>query len=183
MERLDFSVENLFGPVTTNLNEWMNRLPNAVITFLVGLIIIRILSWVAGWIISFFRMPRGLKEIIGSLVDALLMVFLIIVTLQALGLNNVALVFSAAVAALGLALGNGSVTLVHDISAGIYLARDTDFSIGDIVKVGDKETQGEIISMDMRRTRIRDNKGAVHSLPNSLIERNEYILITKKRDR
>jgi len=35
----------------------------------------------------------------------------------------------------------------------------------------------------MRRTRIRTKEGTIHSMPNSLIERKEYILVTKKRDR
>jgi small-conductance mechanosensitive channel len=74
-------------------------------------------------------------------------------------------------------------TLVKDVLSGIFLARDRDFGIGDIVQAGESKVEGEIISMDLRRTRIRDTKNHIHSLPNSVIEGREYVLITKKRDR
>lgn len=183
MATLDFSDHNLFDPITTNINGWAHRLPNALLTLLAGFIVIRLISMIASWIIGFIRMPKGLKGIIISLLDTLLTVFLVIVTLQSLGLNNLALVFSAMVAATGIAIGNGSVTLISDIIAGVALARDNDFSVGDIVRAGEEKTEGEIVSMDMRRTRIRSKTGRLHSIPNSVIERKEYVLVAKKRDR
>src|SRR5207302_1572221 len=122
---------------TRNLNTVLHNLPSALVTLLIGILVIRVLSYIGSWLIGFIRMPRGLKEIIISLMDALLTIFLIIVVLQSLGLNNLAFIFSAAIAALGIALGTGSTTLVNDIIAGIYLARDRDFSIGDIVTAGE----------------------------------------------
>jgi small conductance mechanosensitive channel len=183
MTVLDLSYDNLFDRLTQNLNHLLPMLLNAVVTALAGFVVIQILSWIARGLLSFTRMPKGLKEIIVSLLDGLLMIFLIIVVLKALGLNDLALAFTAGVAAIGIALGNGSATLVSDIIGGIYLARDRDFGIGDIVKAGENGSEGEILSMDMRRTRIRNVKGQIHSIPNSVIERKEYVLITKKRDR
>lgn len=180
---VDFSLSHLFDTTTNNFNHFLPRIPNAAVTLVIGFLVIRVLSWIAEWLIGFVRMPKGLKEIIISIIDALLSVFLVIVVLQALGLGNVALVFSAAVAAIGLAIGNGSVVLVQDVLGGIYLARDKDFNVGDIVRVGENQIEGEILSMDMRRTRVRDDKGLIHSIPNSVIERKEYILVTRKRDR
>lgn len=173
----------LNGLLATNLSKLVHNLPNAIVTLIAGIIIIRVISLISRWLIGFVRMPKGLKEIAVSLIDALLSVFLVIIVLQTLGLNNAAFVFTAAIAGLGIALGNGSVTLVTDVISGIYLARDRNFSLGDIVCAGANQTEGEIIGMDMRRTRIRDKQGRVHSLPNSGIDRTEYILITKKRDR
>lgn len=180
---LDIFTGKPFDAANQHLGAILDNLPSAFVTLLVGLLVIRVISWIASWLVGFVRMPKGLKEIIISLLDALLGIFLAIVVLQSLGLNNLALVFSAFVAAAGIAVGSGTSALVSDIFAGIYLARDRDFSIGDLVQVGEDKTEGEIISMDMRRTRVRDKKGAVHSLPNSVIERKEYVLMTKKRDR
>ncbi len=183
MDTFDFSLEGIFSPITENLNEVIAKLPNAIVTALIGYLLIRVLSRVASWLVGYIRMPYGLKEIVISIIDALLMIFLVIAFLQSLGLSNVAFILSATVAAVGLAIGNGSVTMVQDILGGVYLARDRDFSIGDIVKVGENQVEGEILSMDMRRTRIKTKKGHIHSIPNSVIERKEYILVTKKRDR
>lgn len=173
----------LNGLLATNLSRLVHNLPNAILTAIVGFIVIRLISLLASWLIGFVRMPKGLKEILISLFDALLMVFLVIIVLQALGLNNAAFVFTVVVAGLGIALGNGSVTLVADVISGIYLARDRNFSVGDIVVAGENPVEGEIVGMDMRRTRIRDKAGRMHSLPNSGIDRHAYVLITKRRDR
>jgi len=173
----------LLDKLDTTITNVLPNLPVALVTLLAGIVIIRVISWILSWLIGFARMPKGLKEIIVSVIDALLAIFLAIVVLQALGLNNLALVFSAFVAAAGIAVGSGSSTLIADIIAGVYLARDRDFSIGDIVQAGENLTEGEIIGMDMRRTRIKDKDGHIHSLPNAVLERKEYILVTKRRHR
>ncbi len=183
---LDLSSNNLFKPISENLNTVLHNLPIALVTLIIGIIVIRLLSFVASWLIGFIRMQKGLKEILVSIIDSVLAIFLIIVVLQSLGLSNIAFVVTALVAGLGIAIGNGGIPLMTDVISGIYLGRDRNFSIGDIVRVGDsgaEKVEGEVISMDMRRTRIRDKEGLMHSLPNTLVERNEYVLITKKRDR
>ena len=182
-ESVDISFDRLFGPIVDHLNTFIPLIPNAIATGLVGFVFIRLISWMAYWMLGFVRMPKGLRGIIISLIDAILGIFLIIIVLQALGLGSLALVLTAGVAAAGIAIGNGSVTMIADIIAGIYLARDRDFAVGDIVRAGEEKTEGEILSMDMRRTRIKSTDGRIHSMPNSVIERKEYVLITKKRDR
>jgi small-conductance mechanosensitive channel len=133
--------------------------------------------------IGFARLPHGLKGIIFSLVDALLWVFLIIGVLQALGLNNIALAFSGSLAAVGLAFGVGASSLAADILGGIFLAKDRDFAVGDLVMAGEGPTEGVIESMDMRRIRIRDKSGHLHVIPNSVVERKEWILKERRAER
>src|ERR1700738_102066 len=94
--------------LSTNVHLLVRNLPEALVTLIIGLVVIRATSWIASWLLGFVRMPKGLREIIVSLIDALLAVFLMIVVLQTLGLNNLAFVFTAAVAGLGIALGSGS---------------------------------------------------------------------------
>lgn len=183
---LDLSPTNLFDPITTHLNTVLSNLPTALVTLLVGILVIRVLSAISGWLISFIRLPRGLREILHSIINAVLGLFLVIVVLQTLQLNNAAVIVTALVAGLGIALGNGAIPLATDVVSGIYLGRDRYFSIGDIVEVGEPgfdRTQGEVMGLDLRRTRIKDKDGLVHSFPNTLIERHSYVLISKKRDR
>lgn len=170
---------NIFtSEAVEGFNNILPKLPKAILALLFGLVLIRILSWVIRALISFVRLPKGLKTILFSLVDGLLWIFLIISVLQSLGLGNLALVFSGAVAATGLALGSGASSLASDILAGIFLAKDKDFNVGDEVIAGEKPTQGIIESMDMRRTRIRTKDGKLHIIPNSLVERKEWVLVS-----
>ena len=181
---LNFNLNNtsLTDPLVNSASRILPKIPLAIGAFLFGLVVIRLTSWLVQFFIGFVHLPRGLKGIIVSLVDAVLWVFLIIGILQVLGLNNIALAFSGSIVAVGLAIGTGASALASDILAGIFLAKDRDFSIGDHVKAGEG-TEGVIESMDMRRTRIRDNKGQLHVIPNSVVERKEWVLVETRAER
>jgi len=176
MLQFDLNNTSLTDPLVNGAEHILPRIPEAIAALLFGWVLIKLVSWSAHFLIGFAHLPRGLKGIIISLIDAALWIFLIIGLLQVLGLNNIALAFSGSIAAVGLAIGLGAQSLVGDILAGVFLAKDRDFSVGDQVKAGDS-TEGIIESMDMRRTRIRDKQGQLHVLPNSVVERKEWILI------
>ena len=183
MAVIDVSSNALLDPVFRGINDVLPKLPAALVALLFGLIVIRILSWTGDAIIGLMRMPRGLKGILGSMLDTLLWIFLIVSVLQTLGLSSIALIFSGSLAAVGLALGFGASTLAADILAGVFLAQDRDFSVGDEVRAGDPPIDGVVESMDMRRTRIRGTDGKLHIMPNSVIERKEWVVLAKKKDR
>jgi len=81
-------------------------------------------------------------------------------------------------------LAAGGSTVISDVVAGVFLANDTDFSVGDEVIVGVPEasTQGIVESMDVRRTRLRDKNGILHVIPNSVVERKEWVVLNKKTE-
>lgn len=180
---LDFSVKSFSESFISGFNTILPKLPGAIMALLVGYILIKIVGWVAEALLSLVRMHRGLRNILGSLISAVLWIFLAIVVLQSLGLGSLAIIFSGSLAAVGLALASGGSSLAADILGGIFLAQDKDFNVGDEVIAGDKQTKGVIKSMDMRRTRIETPDGKLHILPNSIIERNEWTLLSKKSDR
>lgn len=157
-------------------------LVKALIGLLFGIVLIRLLSWLGQLVLGVVRLPKGLRGILVSIMDALLWVALIIWFFDALNLDKLALVFSGAIAAVGLALASGGATLAADILAGVFLARDKDFDVGDEVIAGENKTQGVIESMDMRRTRIRAKDGKLHIIPNSVIERKEWILVAQRHE-
>lgn len=182
MIQFDLSNNTVTDPLVNGARHILPKIPLAFGALLFGIVVIRLTSWLIQFLLGFVHLPRGLKGIIQSLADALLWVFLIIGVMQVLGLNNIALAFSGSVIAIGLAIGNGASTLASDILAGIFLAKDRDFSIGDHVKAGEG-TEGIIENMDMRRIRIRDGKGQLHVIPNSVVERKEWVLIESRSQR
>ncbi|MBW3538286.1 mechanosensitive ion channel family protein [Candidatus Parcubacteria bacterium] len=180
---MDILTNVLTDPIVKGFYDVLPKVPQVVVALLFGFVLIRILSWIAQAFLGLVRLPKGLRGIIVSLMDGLLWVFLIIAILQSIGLGQVALAFSGSVVALGLALGAGASSLAADILAGIFLAKDRDFSVGDELMAGDKPTEGVVESMDMRRTRIRDKDGRLHIIPNSVIERKEWVVLAKSKDR
>ncbi len=68
----------------------------------------------------------------------------------------------------GLALGFGAQSLVKDIVTGIFILLESQYNIGDKVKIGSDE--GEVIKITMRSTVLRDDEGRTHYISNSSIK-------------
>jgi small-conductance mechanosensitive channel len=122
----------------------------------------------------------GLRGVVTSILETFMWLLLTIALLSELGFSGIIYFFTGSIAAIGIAMAAGGSTLVADIVAGVFLARDNDFNVGDIVIVGETPTLGTIESMDARRTRLRDDNGVLHVIPNSVVERREWVVIRKR---
>ena len=85
--------------------------------------------------------------------------------LAELGINIAPLIASAGI--IGLAVGFGAQTLVKDAIAGLFLLLESHYDIGDRVKLSGVE--GDVIALSLRRTTLRSDDGAVHTIPNGSI--------------
>jgi small-conductance mechanosensitive channel len=159
-----------------------NLLP-ALFDLLIGIVVIRFSIRGVRLLLKLTHIQTGLRYVITSIVEIVFWIFLIATLLQRLGLSGVIYFFTGSIAAIGIAMAAGGSTLVSDIIAAIFLARDNDFNIGDEVIVGwDPQTQGIIERMDARRIRIRDTKGKLHVIPNSVVERREWIVVSRRSE-
>jgi moderate conductance mechanosensitive channel len=68
----------------------------------------------------------------------------------------------------GLAVGFGAQSLVKDIITGAFIVLERQFSVGDVVKIGDRS--GAVENLGLRTTTLRDGEGTAHIVPNSKIE-------------
>ena len=85
--------------------------------------------------------------------------------LAEIGINIAPLIASAGI--IGLAIGFGAQTLVKDAIAGLFLLLESHYDIGDRVKLSGVE--GEVTALSLRRTALRSDDGAVHTIPNGSI--------------
>lgn len=166
-------------PIINLVNQILPKIPGMLFGVIFGVLIIRLLVRLTRLLLAFTNMQQGLKGIIASVVEILLWVLLSISTLDHLGFSGMITFFSSSALAIGILLAAGGSTLLADIVAGIFLAQDNDFGVGDEVTAGENQTHGIVESMDARRTRIRDDAGVLHVLPNSVVERKEWTLIRK----
>lgn len=155
-----------------------NLLP-ALFDLLIGIVVIRILVRFVRFALHITNVQPGLRDVITSIIETVMWIFLSITILQELGFSGIIYFFTGSIAAIGLAMAAGGSTLISDIIAGIFLARDGDFNVGDEVIAGERPTLGVIESQDARRTRIRDDQGVLHVIPNSVIERKEWMVIRR----
>jgi small-conductance mechanosensitive channel len=159
-----------------------NLLPT-LFNLLLGIIIIRILVRGARLLLKLTQIQTGLRYVYTSLFETVLWVILTATLLQEIGLGSIIYFFTGSIAAIGIAMAAGGSTLVSDIIAAIFLAQDKDFNIGDEVRVGwDPVTEGLIERMDVRRIRLRDKDGVLHVIPNSLVERKEWVVLKRRSE-
>lgn len=180
------ALDYLSSPFTDHIlaigRQLQKGLPSAAFDFLAGFLIIRLVVKITKRIMKWAHVPAGLRGVINSILETTLWLLLTITILNDLGFSGVIYFFSGSIAAIGIAMAAGGSTLISDIVAGLFLARDNDFNVGDEVIIGETPTQGVIERMDARRTRIRDNAGVLHIIPNSVVERKEWILVKRRSE-
>jgi small-conductance mechanosensitive channel len=114
------------------------------------------------------RMQRAqtLASLLGSVA------FVIIATIAALtALDNFFDIapLLASVGVLGLAVSFGAQSLVKDVITGTFMLLESQFGVGDIVRIAD--VSGQVERITLRTTTLRDLHGVVHIVPNGEITR------------
>ncbi|WP_258308140.1 mechanosensitive ion channel family protein [Cupriavidus plantarum] len=95
-----------------------------------------------------------------------LLVVALIAVLANLGVNVTPLLAGAGV--IGLAIGFGAQSLVQDLITGLFIVIEDSIAIGDSIELPDHA--GVVEGMTIRTVRLRDGKGALHTLPYSQIK-------------
>jgi small conductance mechanosensitive channel len=112
---------------------------------------------------------QQLRTLSGVVYSAGVFVLIFIALLQilpVLGINMAPLLASAGIA--GLAIGFGAQTLVHDVINGFFILMENQYEVGDVVRVGG--ITGTVERMTLRATLLRDDQGALSTIPNSKID-------------
>src|SRR5437762_9961254 len=122
--------------VTISLSSIIPNIPRALIVFVIGFIIIKILARFMKRLLRYTHWPVGLQEIMETLIRIALWVFLAITVLQVLGLTSVALAITGSFAILLLGFASGISNTVSDLMAGLQIANDKDFKVGYKVIAG-----------------------------------------------
>jgi len=93
---------------------------------------------------------------------ALILLMAGLMALHTLGVDATPLLAGAGVA--GLALSLGAQTLIKDFIGVILILVENQFSVGDVIKVG--EVTGGVERITLRATYLRDIEGRLHIVPN-----------------
>ena len=116
------------------------------------------------------RKGSGQILTLARLAGVLASLAVLIQTAQDLGLTSLTLLGLASVPALAISLGTQQ--LIRDIADGFSLLFDGQLQAGDRCTVATSKSgliRGQIASLGMRSTRIRQEDGAILSLPNSQV--------------
>jgi small-conductance mechanosensitive channel len=158
-------------PVARVLEQLLIFLPNliaAVIVFLVGGIFAKFLGDLVGGVVRSAGLSYASR--IGSLVQYLISLFVVILALGTLGLDTSILVTAVTIMlaafglALALALGFGARSLVQHILAGYYMRQR--FTVGQLLTLD--QTRGAVSNIGTVNTLVTTPDGDV-VIPNSLL--------------
>ena len=174
--------EPIWGRVFTDWHEdlayWLRHgLPRVLVILILAAILVRLLSLFTRKLQEFSRrdeLPsriratqlRTLASIIQSVGTFVVYFFALLQILPIFSVDVKPLLASAGI--VGLAVGFGAQTLVHDVINGFFMIVENIYDIGDVVKIAG--VQGTVEQMSLRKTVLRDDTGALHSVPNSEVK-------------
>lgn len=176
---MDFVFEAINVPFWESL---LDKLPRAIVVAVFGFILLQIVLFGAKKIFKLLKLPKDFSGIAASIINAILWIILLTAIFTQLGLQHLAIYVTGYTAILVFFLSAGAAQLVADLISGFFLAGDKNFKTGDMVICGEDKTEGIIESMDARKTRIRDKSGKLHVIPNSLVEKKEWVVLATARE-
>jgi small conductance mechanosensitive channel len=159
------------------LNFLRGDMPKILFVVVVTIVLIRLLKAVSRRLRAVGDtkgLPSGvraqqLRTLSGVLYSAGVFVLVFLALLQILpilGINMGPLLASAGIA--GVAIGFGAQTLVHDVINGFFILMENQYEVGDVVRVGG--ITGTVERMTFRATLLRDDQGALTTVPNNKID-------------
>lgn len=135
---------------------------SAVLTALVGLIVIRVLRKITARLLSRSRLDERIQKYILIAVKAALYVLLILVVMEALDIKATSLVALVSVFSLGLTLAAEDV--LGNVAGGMVILSSRPFLIGDFIEA--EGVSGTVEEIGLNHTKLLTPDGQLVMMPN-----------------
>ncbi|NLJ25544.1 MAG: mechanosensitive ion channel [Firmicutes bacterium] len=155
----------------------LNKLPAAIFTLAVGAVVVKAIRFITGRATVVARLDPTLGTLLQSVVGFAGWVFVLAAATASLGMQQVSLALGGSIALVAMALASSVNSVTQDLLAGVFLIADQDFKVGYTVKAAGLE--GQVESVTIRKTKIRDKEGVLHTVPNRLIDNATYTLLDR----
>lgn len=158
---------------------WSLKILLAVVIFVIGQLVAKVIVKILGKLLSHTKLEKILVDFIKSLVNALLLVFVIVATLDQLGVNTNSVI--AVLGAAGLAIGLALQGSLQNFAAGFMLLIFRPFKAGDFVEAAGVAGSIEKIGIFSTTMHTGDNKEVI--IPNGAIYSSNIINYSKRPTR
>ena len=168
----------VFSEWHEDLATWIRlHIPRLLVILIVAFVLTRLLGLLTRKLQDFSRrnaLPSGIRatqlrtlaSIVHSVGGFVIFFFALLQILDDVGIDVKPFLASAGI--VGLAIGFGAQTLVKDVINGFFIIIENIYDLGDLVNIAG--VQGTVEQMSLRMTVLRDDTGALHSIPNSEIK-------------
>mgnify|MGYP001057904296 FL=1 len=149
---------------------------SAIITLVISYVILKVVTKMLTTTLEKGKVPLALSRMLLSIASGIFWYFVILAVLSSFGtpLSPMVAALGSIFAFLALGIGLAMSGILKDLVAGAFLVTDKDFGVGFKVKAGGVE--GTIVDVDVKKTRIVDNNGVLHVIPNATIEPAEWLV-------
>jgi small conductance mechanosensitive channel len=176
---LDIDQAQLLAFYSKFIAPWSIKILIALMIFLIGQLIAKIIARVLGKVLSHTKLDKILVAFIQSLVNALLLVFVIVAALDQLGVNTNSVI--AVLGAAGLAIGLALQGSLQNFAAGFMLLIFRPFKGGDYVEAAGTAGIIEKIGIFSTTLHTGDNKEVI--IPNGAIYSGNIVNYSKRPTR
>ncbi len=160
-----FEKENLINLFNQYVAPWSLKILFALLIFIIGQLVAKTISKVIAKLMSHTKLDKILIDFIRSLVNALIMVFVIIAALDQLGVNTNSVI--AVLGAAGLAVGLALQGSLQNFAAGFMLLVFRPFKAGDFVEAAG--TAGIVDKIGIFSTTLHTGDNKLVIIPNGSI--------------
>ncbi|WP_438865455.1 mechanosensitive ion channel family protein [Neptunicella sp.] len=161
----DFDQEQMQQMMDTYVIPWAINIGLAIIIYIIGRIVVNVLTGLLGKVLRKAKYEDMLIAFIQAIAHAVLMLFVIVASLNELGVDTTSLV--ALLGAAGLAIGLSLQGSLQNFAAGVMLLVFRPFKTGDFIEAGGATGIVEGISIFNTQIRTGDNKQVI--VPNGAI--------------
>jgi len=159
---IENSIGKFFNIYQFLSDNYVNIIESATILFFVWLITL-LLLFVVGLLMKKDSRGETVAAISKSIIKYAAGLVAVFMILSAWGVETKTLL--AGVGILGLALSFGAQSLIEDIISGLFIIFEKQFSIGDVVQIGD--FRGTVLEIGVRISRFEDLNGDIKTVNNS----------------
>jgi len=111
------------------------------------------------------QQTRNLARVLYTAASAVVWIVALLTALDKIGVNPAPALLIAGLCGIG--IGFGAQNVVRDVLSGFFIVLEDQFVVGDTVQIG--ETAGRVEHLTLRRTVVRDQRGAMVTIANGEI--------------
>ncbi len=165
LENIDVTSIDIPALIDTYVIPWGLNIIFAVLIFIVGKYLVGVITRLVKKLMGKAHMDSILVNFIGSIIKSILLLFVVIASLDQLGVNTTSLI--ALIGAAGLAIGLALQGSLQNLASGVMLIVFRPFKDGDFVEAGGTMGVVEQIGIFTTQMRTGDNKEVI--VPNGQI--------------
>jgi len=174
MNRLAEGLRHEYQSILTSAINYLPAIAKVIVILLVAVVLIRVATALLRRSLALGKLDQTMVGLTTSAARFLLWVMVIAAVMKTLGFNEVSVAVAGTTALIAMALASGASGTTTDILAGMFLVSDPDFKVGKRVIAGGVE--GVVREVNIRKTRIMDDAGNLHVLPNRSVDTATYVI-------